>query len=367
LRSTLSLQILFLDLFHFSRFIFVFLSSMHASLCSPGVSASAATRSAHQLRVIAPRATTVARATTRRSIVDRHSTALNDASSSTSTSSLSTFSSAATALALSLALSLGAPCPALAASSVFFDVTVDGEPAGRLLVDLLGRGGAADPSPKGSSVLAPIGVARFAELAEDKDGVGYVRSKIDGIEKDRVIRSSGVASLAYRDSGGVRNGVAAPSRIPGGDTVEDLERELEAQQAAAASSPGSAPRHDRAGVVSLVVREPPGAPPPKTRLVAVNGRFVTVEEPRKGAPNGTAFVITMAPAPELDATNLVVGALKEGQALVARLSELPVASDRSESAFFKVAKATGDRRADAAAKFFYRPFQKVVIVNSGKL
>jgi hypothetical protein len=127
------------------------------------------------LRVIAPRATTVARATTRRSIVDRHSTALTDASSSTSTStsSLSTFSSAATALALSLALSLGAPCPALAAaSSVFFDVTVDGEPAGRLLVDLLGRGGAADPCPKGSSVLAPIGVARFAELAEDKDGVG---------------------------------------------------------------------------------------------------------------------------------------------------------------------------------------------------
>ena len=249
-------------------------------------------------------------------------------------------------------------------------MTVDGEPAGRLLVDLLGRGGAADSSPSpssSSSVLAPVGVARFAELAEDRDGVGYVRSKIDGIEKDRVIRSSGVASLAYRDKGGVLGGVAPNSRIPGGDTVEDLERELEAQQGANVESPGSAPRHDRAGVVSLVVKEPPGAPPPKTRLVAVNGKFVTVEEPRKGAPNGTAFVITMAPAPELDATNLVVGTLREGQELVARLSELPVASDRSESAFFKVAKATGDRRADAAAKFFYRPFQKVVIVNSGKL
>ena len=94
---------------------------------------------------------------------------------------------------------------------------------------------------------------------------------------------------------------------------------------------------------------------------------MTVEEPRKGAPNGTAFVVTMAPTPELDATNLVVGSLREGQGLVERLSELPVSSNRSDSAFFKVAKATGDRRADAAAKFFYRPFQKVVIVNSGKM
>ena len=187
-----------------------------------------------------------------------------------------------------------------------------------------------------------------------------VRSKIDGIEKDRVIRSSGVASLVYRDGG-------SASRIPGGDTVEDLEKELEAQQRANAENPGSAPRHDRAGVVSLVVRDPPGTPPPKTRLVALNGKFVTVEEPRKGAPNGTAFVVTMAPTPELDATNLVVGSLREGQGLVERLSELPVSSNRSDSAFFKVAKATGDRRADAAAKFFYRPFQKVVIVNSGKM
>lgn len=279
------------------------------------------------------------------------------------------FSSTATALALSLALSLGAPCSsalaAAQASSVFFDVAIDGEPAGRLLVDLLGRGSAADSSDaspsssSSSSVLAPVGVARFAELAEDRDGVGYVRSKIDGIEKDRVIRSSGVASLAYSDG--------SPSRIPGGDTVEDLDRELDAQQRANSQNPGSAPRHDRAGAVSLVVREPPGTPPPKTRLVAINGKFVTVEEPRKGAPNGTAFVVTMAPAPELDATNLVVGTLREGQELVARLSELPVSSNRTESAFFKIAKATGDRRADAAAKFFYRPFQKVVIVNSGKV
>ena len=342
---------------------------MRTSLSSPRVKASVAMRSAQQ----SPRAAVVARATRRKSIIDRRPSAPSDASSPSS--SPTAFSSTATALALSLALSLGAPCSsalaaAAPASSVFFDVAIDGEPAGRLLVDLLGRGGGAadasspDASSSSSSssspsVLAPVGVARFAELAEDRDGVGYVRSKIDGIEKDRVIRSSGVASLAYSDG--------SPSRIPGGDTVEDLERELEAQRRANAESPGSAPRHDRAGVVSLVVREPPGAPPPKTRLVAINGKFVTVEEPRKGAPNGTAFVVTMAPAPELDATNLVVGSLREGQELVARLSELPVSSNRSDSAFFKVAKATGDRRADAAAKFFYRPFQKVVIVNSGKL
>ena len=171
---------------------------------------------------------------------------------------------------------------------------------------------------------------------------------------------------ACRAGRSVRGG-AASSRIPGGDTVEDLERELEAQQRANAEQPGTAPRHDRPGVVSLIVKDPPGTPPPKTRLVAINGKFVNVEEPRKGAPNGTAFVITMAPAPELDATNLVVGTLREGRELVAKLSELKVSSDRSDSAFFKVAKATGDRRADAAAKFFYRPFQKVVIVSSGKM
>ena len=347
---------------------------MRTSLSSPRVSTSVATRSAQLSRAIAPRAAVVVRATSNKnSIVDRRRPPSADASFSSppTTTKTTTFSSAATALALSLALSLGAPCPSAlaAASSVFFDVTIDGEPAGRLLIDLLGRGGGgggggeADSSSSSSSspdVLAPVGVARFAELAEDRDGVGYVRSKIDGIEKDRVIRSSGVASLVYRDGG-------SASRIPGGDTVEDLEKELAAQQRANAENPGSAPRHDRAGVVSLVVRDPPGTPPPKTRLVALNGKFVTVEEPRKGAPNGTAFVVTMAPTPELDATNLVVGSLREGQGLVERLSELPVSSNRSDSAFFKVAKATGDRRADAAAKFFYRPFQKVVIVNSGKM
>lgn len=349
---------------------------MRASMRSTRAGASATSSGPLKCPLIAPRACVVARASKRS---DRHLQTIDDAStSSTSTSSSSTstsfssspFSSAATALALSLAFFFGAPCAsalAAEASSVFFDITVDGEPAGRLLVDLLGRGSSSSETSSSSSssnpsALAPIGVARFAELAEDRDGVGYVRSKIDGIEKDRVIRSSGVASLAYRDSGGVRPGVAAPSRIPGGDTVEDLEKELEAQRGSA-----DGPKHDRAGVVSLVVKDPPGTPPPKTRLVAINGKFVNVEEPRKGAPNGTAFVITMAPAPELDDTNLVVGTLREGRELVERLSELKVSSNRSDSAFFKVAKATGDRRADAAAKFFYRPFQKVVIVNSGKM
>lgn len=208
----------------------------------------------------------------------------------------------------------------------------------------------------GNNLSLSISLLTFKKKSTIKKNL--VRSKIDGIEKDRVIRSSGVASLAYRDG--------ASSRVPGGDTVEILEKELDAQRRAAASGNPVAPKHDRAGVVSLIVRDA-NPPPIKTRLVAYNGKLVTVEEPRKGAPNGTAFVVTLAPAPELDATNLVVGRLKEGRELVERLSELPVSSNRSDSAFFKIAKATGDRRADVAAKFFYRPFSTVRIVNSGKV
>ena len=43
---------------------------------------------------------------------------------------------------------------------------------------------------------APSGATRFAALARDRQGVGYVRSQIDGIAKG-FISSSGVTSLNY--------------------------------------------------------------------------------------------------------------------------------------------------------------------------
>jgi peptidyl-prolyl cis-trans isomerase B (cyclophilin B) len=54
----------------------------------------------------------------------------------------------------------------------------------------------------------------------------------------------------------------------------------------------------------------------------MNGQLVTVQEQAGEAPNGTGFTITTAPAPELDATNLVVGRVVEGMDVVARISQV---------------------------------------------
>lgn len=39
----------------------------------------------------------------------------------------------------------------------------------------------------------------------------------------------------------------------------------------------------------------------------MNGKLVTLKEQAGEAPNGTGFMITTGPTPELDKTNLVVG------------------------------------------------------------
>jgi peptidyl-prolyl cis-trans isomerase B (cyclophilin B) len=54
----------------------------------------------------------------------------------------------------------------------------------------------------------------------------------------------------------------------------------------------------------------------------MNGQLVTVKEQAGEAPNGTAFTITTAPSPELDATNLVVGRVVEGLEVVARITQV---------------------------------------------
>ena len=111
--------------------------------------------------------------------------------------------------------------------------------------------------------------------------------------------------------------------------------------------------------------QPPRSPR-KQRLVAQRGSLVYVEEAARGAPNGSAFTVTAGPGQgKLDATNLVVGRVTEGQELVNSISRLRAAAPTTDSPFFKIAKAAGDRRADVAEKFFGRPFQRVVITASG--
>lgn len=50
---------------------------------------------------------------------------------------------------------------------MYLDLTIDGDAAGRIVIELF-------PD-------APVGALRFAELCEEKGGVGYWRSKFNGI------------------------------------------------------------------------------------------------------------------------------------------------------------------------------------------
>ena len=219
----------------------------------------------------------------------------------------------ATAAAAALLAATLAATPATAAplsSRAFFDISIDNVPAGRVVVKIFDD--------------VPVSAARFADLVRDVDGIGYRNSKIDGVVADTEVRCSGLVSLTAR--------AETPSLITGGETIEQLEPEL----AAARHSSGDV------GAVSLVVKDPT-APPPETRLVAINGKLVNVERPRRGAPNGTAFVVTLVPAPQLDANN-VVGTVESGLDVVREVSRLRAAQPTTDSPFFKIAKKVGDKR-----------------------
>jgi peptidyl-prolyl cis-trans isomerase B (cyclophilin B) len=73
----------------------------------------------------------------------------------------------------------------------------------------------------------------------------------------------------------------------------------------------------------------------KERLVAYRGKLVTVQEQQGSVPNGSGFVITTASAPDLDATNLVVGRVVQGMDVVEAISQLPTVKSNTGSPFFK--------------------------------
>lgn len=190
----------------------------------------------------------------------------------------------------------------------------------------------------------PTGAQRFAELAEGKNGVGYRLSRIDTVGPD-FIYSSGVRSLSY---------------AAGSDDNDSALQQLQAELAS------NTRPHDKAGLVSLVVRDSkPRAV--KKRLTAYNGKLVTVEELIGDTSNGTGFNITLQAAPELDYTSLAVGEVVEGLPILQNIAKLPAVRSQSNSAFFKVAKFVGDKRADVAEKAFGKPFAKVLISAAGML
>jgi peptidyl-prolyl cis-trans isomerase B (cyclophilin B) len=145
--------------------------------------------------------------------------------------------------------------------------------------------------------------------------------------------------------------------ITGGPDVEELELEMETSTA----------KHDRPGVVSFVVKRS-SERDTKDKLVAVNGKLVTVTSVLSGdLPNGSCFAITTKAEPSLDATNLVVGHVVEGQDVVDAISALPRVKDNSGSPFFKAGKAGGDGRARVAERAFGKSFSKIVIMECGVL
>lgn len=222
----------------------------------------------------------------------------------------------------------------------FLDVAVEGETLGRVTI-------AVDTTT--------LSGRRFAQLCRGERGLSYRRTTLDSIEVD----DNDVE--IYLKNGGVQNfvtpGSQSPVDIVGGPSAERLLAELDNQRA----------KHDRGGLVSLIVRRDPNepVPEPKARLVSVRGKFETVYDPPPPPPNGTAFVITLRPAPELDATNVIVGKIIGGEDVLNEISQLPTVKDNTNSPFFAVAKSIGDKRALVAEQSFRKPFKQVRFTTSG--
>jgi len=223
----------------------------------------------------------------------------------------------------------------------FFDIAVDAEIIGRVTI-------AVDESS--------LAGARFAQLCKGVDGLSYRRTVVETIEvseedgSEIYLRNSGV-------QGFVTPGTQTRVDVIGGPSAEKLMKELGRRS------------HDVAGLVSVFVRRDPSEPEPepKARLISVRGKFETVYDAPPPPPNGTAFAITLQPAPDLDATNVVVGEVVGGWEVLEAISKLPTVKDNSSSPFFQVAKQIGDKRATVAEQAFSKPFKKVVFQSCGVL
>nr|GMC71853.1 peptidyl-prolyl cis-trans isomerase CYP26-2, chloroplastic [Ipomoea batatas] len=218
----------------------------------------------------------------------------------------------------------------------FLEVSIDGEPAGRIVVGLYGS-------------TVPSGTARFSNLVSGRAGISYRRKEFVKIMP------------TYVQHGGVRSyGVDAElaSRRGSNMTVDSLVAEWEKQYE---SCPGT---KNVAGSISIIVRDP-SKPPPKVKLVARNGKLEIDQEEVGKAPNGTEFIIATKDSPELDSSALVVGRVLEGMDVVERIGQVKTVKENTSSPYFRVAKLIGDKRAVVAERGFNRPYSKVMITNCG--
>ncbi|XP_057804950.1 peptidyl-prolyl cis-trans isomerase CYP26-2, chloroplastic [Salvia miltiorrhiza] len=218
----------------------------------------------------------------------------------------------------------------------FLDISIDGQPIGRIVVGLY-----ADAVPAGST--------RFAELVSGAAGVSYRRKEfvkiMPGYVQHGGLRSYGVDAEMARKTGGKMG-------------ADDLMREWEEQSERCAGT------KNVGRSVSIIVRDP-SKPPPKVKLVARKGKLEIDEEEVGKDPNGTEFAIAVKDSPELDAAALVVGRVVEGMDVVERIEGVKTVQDNTTSPYFRVAKLIGDKRAVVAERGFNRPYSKIVVTNCG--
>ncbi|XP_059641345.1 peptidyl-prolyl cis-trans isomerase CYP26-2, chloroplastic [Cornus florida] len=220
----------------------------------------------------------------------------------------------------------------------FLDISIDREPAGRIIIGLYGNN-------------APAGTARFSSLLSGAAGISYRRKEFIKIMPNYVqhggVRSYGVDADLAKKTG---SNLAVDSLIAEWERVNE-------------SCPGT---KNVAGSVSIIVRDP-SKPPPKVKLVARKGKLEIDEEEVGTDPNGTEFVIATRDSPELDGSALVVGRVLEGMGVVEKIGQVKTVQENTSSPYFRVAKLIGDKRAVVAERGFNRPYSKVVVTNCGLL
>uniref|UniRef100_A0A2P2KTK1 Peptidyl-prolyl cis-trans isomerase cyclophilin-type family protein n=1 Tax=Rhizophora mucronata TaxID=61149 RepID=A0A2P2KTK1_RHIMU len=188
----------------------------------------------------------------------------------------------------------------------FLDISIDGQPAGRIVIGLHGEE-------------VPAAAARFSNLVSGAAGISYRRKEFIKIMPNYVqhvgVRSYGVdAELAQRTG----------SDLGAETLVDEWQREYE-------KCPGI---KNLAGTVSIIVRDPL-KPPPKLKLVAKKGKLEIDEEKVGTDPNGTEFVIAIRDSPELDASALVVGRVLEGMEVAAMIGQVKTVQENTSSPYFR--------------------------------
>lgn len=188
----------------------------------------------------------------------------------------------------------------------FFDISIDGEPVGRITIELYGDD-------------VPAGVARLSKIVSGAAGISYRRKEFVKIMPNYVqhggLRSYGLdAELANRTG----------SILVAETLVDEWERAYE-------KCPGI---KNVAGSVGIIVRDP-SKPPPKMKLVARKGKLEIDQEEVGNDPNGTEFVIATKDSPELDASSLVIGRVVGGMEVVQRISQVKTVQENTGSPYFR--------------------------------